>query len=663
MRPESNSALGINFYPVTEDIFKVNGNYILNIGIESYEGRKNNTFFALKALGRIGARSEILFSISTEQLKYGIIFSIKSRSLSEVKTIKTSLEACLRTVFDKIAIKTLPAQPSYLIFPIGGQFVIKRFKDSLIGRESDMYSAFTLLVVRKEKPNMKTKKMLRSNIDRLENFLRSLIDSKIKMVYNVVFKPIRGILKPILSKDFYYSYIFTVVSEPAKSINQAYLNLRTAVEAVRSSFYSSFPEFKIKKAFRWNVVELARQLLTRSTTNKIVSTADLAEIIEFPELKPVSYQFEPFSRPFFEPPDPSEYLREKGLHLGNYIGRVGEIEVKIGIRDLSSHLAIFGTTGSGKTYLAKRLIKQYLKLNGKVMVFDRHGEYGDIEELNIIDPCSGKFKINILDHQHEDPSSFVKKLVEVFSVTYPDEFGPLISGVFRESYLKFLRAVESGEMRLNLGNFVEFLKNQLRFGFESPELSTRKAQDRFFSLIARLTELTTGSISRVFNSERSSVSIDRLLKENIAFDLASMDSDRDANLFTWIVLNEVYNYRKRNPCRDMPHVLIIEEAHQIAPAKFEGQPIIIEYILRELRKFGESVWIIDQRPLNVSRDVLSLCSSIVCLRLQYISDVEKIGDTMHLTFEQKKYLQRLKKGEAIALIAGTRNPIPINLGD
>lgn len=128
-----------------------------------------------------------------------------------------------------------------------------------------------------------------------------------------------------------------------------------------------------------------------------------------------------------------------------------------------------------------------------------------------------------------------------------------------------------------------------------------------------------------------------------------------------MLLKQLYDFRRRRPNRGLPHVIVCEEAHNIAPAKFKGQETIVERMLREMRKFGESVWLIDQRPLTVSRDVLGLCGTMICLRLQYSSDVEKIADTMHLNEEQRLKLQELKQGEAIALLPRMSTAIPIIL--
>jgi type IV secretory pathway VirB4 component len=80
-----------------------------------------------------------------------------------------------------------------------------------------------------------------------------------------------------------------------------------------------------------------------------------------------------------------------------------------------------------------------------------------------------------------------------------------------------------------------------------------------------------------------------------------------------------------------------------------------------LRKFNESIWIIDQSPLSLSRDILRMCGTIICLRLQYSSDVDKISDTFHLNEEQSIKIQELNKGEAIVLLPRINNAILIKV--
>ncbi|MBO3842640.1 MAG: ATP-binding protein, partial [Candidatus Brockarchaeota archaeon] len=256
-----------------------------------------------------------------------------------------------------------------------------------------------------------------------------------------------------------------------------------------------------------------------------------------------------------------------------------------------------------------------------------------------------------------DPEGHAKVLSEVFMMAWPDEFGPLVSHVFRRMYLKYIKGVSHPDLM----EFVEFLEKDA----DSEDLMllrSGKARDKLFSLVGRLSELTQGNIRKIFDAigEQEGM-MERLLSNMVIFDLSDMDTDRDANIFTWMMLKRVYDYRRRKPDRGLPHVIVCEEAHNIAPTKFEGQETIVEKMLREMRKFGESIWLIDQRPLTVSRDVLGLCETIICLRLQYSSDVEKVADTMHLNEEQRLKLQELELGEAIVLLPRMKTAIPITI--
>lgn len=56
-----------------------------------------------------------------------------------------------------------------------------------------------------------------------------------------------------------------------------------------------------------------------------------------------------------------------------------------------------------------------------------------------------------------------------------------------------------------------------------------------------------------------------------------------------------------------------------------------------------------------------MCGAIVCLRLQYSNDVEKVADTMHINDEQALKLQELERGEVIALLPRMKAAIPIKV--
>ncbi|MBO3832597.1 MAG: DUF87 domain-containing protein [Candidatus Brockarchaeota archaeon] len=239
------------------------------------------------------------------------------------------------------------------------------------------------------------------------------------------------------------------------------------------------------------------------------------------------------------------------------------LEVKIGIEDPPLHLAIFGVPGSGKTTLAKTLLKRYGKFGGATMVFDRHGEYVDeLKDAMVLSPENTR--ISLLQH-NGDPETHAKALSEVFSMAWPDEFGPLVSHIFRRMYLKYVDETDNP----SLMGFVTFLERSLGSD-DLILLRSGKARDKLFSLVGRLSELTQGEMGRIFNaSEEKVIRLEKLLSRTVVFNLTGLDTDRDANIFTWLTMKQVYDHR-RKPNMGLPHVIVCEEAHNIAPARFEG---------------------------------------------------------------------------------------------
>lgn len=83
-------------------------------------------------------------------------------------------------------------------------------------------------------------------------------------------------------------------------------------------------------------------------------------------------------------------------------------------------------------------------------------------------------------------------------------------------------------------------------------------------------------------------------------------------------------------------MVVIEEAHSVAPP---GRGGLVARMLREARKFGVSVWLVDQRPTNMSQDAIGLCGTLVVGRLHHPEDLSLLG------LPDGFYLGRLSAGE------------------
>jgi len=85
---------------------------------------------------------------------------------------------------------------------------------------------------------------------------------------------------------------------------------------------------------------------------------------------------------------------------------------------------------------------------------------------------------------------------------------------------------------------------------------------------------------------------------------------------------------------------------EIAPNKKRGVESFTD-MLAEIRKYGESLIIVDQIPNKLTSEVLKNTNTKIVHRLFAIDDKEAIGNTMALTDEQKNFLSRLEVGRAV----------------
>ncbi|MBO3797292.1 MAG: ATP-binding protein [Thermoproteota archaeon] len=685
------------------DTFKISGRLISEARLRSAD--HSDTSSELRMLrGLFMNGFDGMFTVSYEPFNYEMRLSTASRSIEELGKMFSRMRASVHAGFPEAELETLNASSEVVLWPLGGPPVL-RYKNALILQRRQGFSAASFL-------SMKPDDSLDIVEDALENALRSSAESGCSLRFCVPIKSCKGILHALslwterrrISSRYSRTYerlmkkglhnsrgeligynlresaeleefrlkyerldsnagcwtcslIIVVIGPSEKDLNQAYLRQRNNVEAVKAAFSSSYG-IKLEEVGLLSLGSVARSILERKIVDfkKAHMTSDkLSLLVNIPRPITPSISYTPRRNVDFGAFDPAE-LKGNGIMLGYYESMGRRLEVRIGIEDLPLHLAIFGVPGSGKSTLAKALLRRYRELGGPIMVFDRHGEYiNEFDDAMVLNTDNAR--INLMDH-HGDPEGHAKILSEVFTMAWPNEFGPLVSHIFRRMYFRYIRE----DSCPNLVDFLEFLEKSL----DSEDLMllrSGKARDKLFSLVGRLSELTQGNIGKVFDVvSKQEDTMERLLSDTVIFDLSDMDTDRDANIFAWIMLKQVYDFRKRRKLsKGLPHVIVCEEVHNIAPAKFEGQETIVEKMLKEMRKFKESVWLIDQRPLTVSRDVLGLCGTIICLRLQYSSDVERIADTMHLNEEQRLKLQEFKQGEAIALLPGISTAIPVIL--
>ncbi len=362
---------------------------------------------------------------------------------------------------------------------------------------------------------------------------------------------------------------------------------------------------------------LARALLERRVPSGDLGPGDLSAVAGVPALRGLGGLTSWSPAPTLDPPPAVE-----GVELGVALGPGWSLPLRLAPEWLPLHVAVFGSPGCGKTTLVRGFLRRYSsEYGGPALVLDRHGEYSGLPGFRVVRVGLDPVALDPLDPRGLEPGEAAKALCAVFGVVWPEEFGPLMAHLLREAYVRVLE----GPGRPSLADLAGEVWSMAESG--AGPLRSRRARDAAFSLASRLGELGTGLVARALGVDSGpGERLADLLASGrpIVLDLSRLMSDGDRTLVSLLALAELEGLRRRRPA-GRPHVAVVEEAHAVSPPGVSGG--LVPRLLREARKFGVSVWLVDQRPSNVAQDAVGLCGTVVVGRLLHPVDLEALGLT------------------------------------
>lgn len=381
-----------------------------------------------------------------------------------------------------------------------------------------------------------------------------------------------------------------------------------------------------------------------------------------------SYLNEKFLRVNF-PPKPGEkvYLADEKLlstflglkDNGIYIGKLQHhnIDAKIDLSRLfQKHLAILAMSGAGKSHLSTVIIEELLerkKENGRiaVVVIDIHGEYsGFIEskyspQTTIIDVGAkkGGFKYPLR-----------KISVEMFEEWLPMLTTPQTS-ILSNALKDLKERSEKEQTSFSLNDLINYLSSSL--------LKNKKDAASVNVLIRNLNILK--KMHFISKNKENPALVDVVKPGHLLIlDFSNVDSLQKKQIIVSLVARKLFNLRKKG--KIPPFLFIVEEAHNFAREKAEESKAIsrsiIETIAREGRKFGASLCLISQRPVNLSATALAQCNTHIILRITNPNDLEHIQQSSEwIDARIAKMISSLHVGECIIVGEATNAPVFVDV--
>lgn len=378
----------------------------------------------------------------------------------------------------------------------------------------------------------------------------------------------------------------------------------------------------------------------------------------------------------------------KEIRIGkiSHLGNISKSDVLLDLSEISKHVFVTGSTGSGKSNTVYLLINELLKQNKKVLIIEpTKGDYKKVfggrkdknitvystreDEKNLlkINPFAFPDGIRVIEH--------VERLVEIFGVCWP--MYAAMPAVLKNSILSAYEAC-GWDLRHSTCKYSKLFPTisdvivQLKRIISSSQYSANTKGDYVGALQTRLESLTNGIYSAILSST-DIVPYESLYDSNVIIDLHNLGSSETRSMLMALIVLGLTEWRMSQNAEDMDkeleHVTILEEAHCILPrvskqqsqesSNMLGKSVeMISSAIAEMRTYGESFIIVDQSPSAVDEAAIRNTNTKIVMNLPDGDDREIAGKSIALTKEEQiSELAKLSTGEAIIWQRGWGGPV------
>lgn len=353
---------------------------------------------------------------------------------------------------------------------------------------------------------------------------------------------------------------------------------------------------------------------------------------------------------------------------------------------------IFGTTGSGKSFLARMILAGLIHADhASTLIFDMHNEYGpDTTASDTGKPAfglKGKFgsKVRLVGLGSKTQFGQLKAdfSLEISHQDITPEDVLLLTETLnlRETSATTLDALQSSFGTSWFTRFMAMKVGATEIGEDGKKTPTPDSV-AFWARANGVNEMAAeGLHSKLVRVNKlpylvkapASNGLDEIISnlengKHVVLSFGSYDDELDyllvTNLITrkirdaWVEKTNDFHRENRNK-EPRPLVVVVEEAHKLLSRDMASQTIF-STIAREMRKYYVTLLIIDQRPSQIYDEVMSQLGTRICGLLGDEDDINAVLAGLAGKQALRGMLSKLQaKEEALMLGWGVPMPIPI----
>ncbi|ADM26962.1 protein of unknown function DUF87 [Ignisphaera aggregans DSM 17230] len=377
-----------------------------------------------------------------------------------------------------------------------------------------------------------------------------------------------------------------------------------------------------------SLVESLFRILRKDNNNSII-------------LNPLAYQ------PLYKLNSAEEYsyissIFSQGKIKIGYLYSNPSIIVSLNDDHMLRHIAIVGSTGSGKSTTASIIAEEASKNGYAVIIIDWHGEYksllGVLGNVIYTNPYDGSIPepLNLEELIKTEPLAFIEVIESALELT------PAQAHILEDAVNMLAQRKVIGNYSIDL--IIDIVKNSStssRWFTESREALLRKLKP----LSSQYLRIKWNDM-KMFPIEKGNI---------IIFDISQIPNIRIKKVIASLLIRSIVLKAQYNTI-SKPLLIVVDEAHNVLSSE---NPV--SNLIAEVRKWGVGFIVATQAPSMLAPMVLKNSNTKIIHALKMYSDIETILVSTLIRNEYKKVITSLMPGEALLVIPELSEPLMIKI--